>query len=509
MVRTRKSILEMNDQEARRFLLKSSSYFNTSLPNYIDLSVGIEKAVNLLQNATISDLSRSKKALSKSVNVNHRLLVNKDGNYAWRPLQILHPVAYVDLVNEITKKNNWDVVKNKFEEFQTDKRIECISIPIESISSKSDTAETILNWWENLEQAQIRYALEYDYCIHSDITDCYSSIYTHTIPWAVHSKEWAKTHTKPSQGVGNSIDAKIRYLQHGQTNGIPQGSVLMDFISEIVLGYADKLLLDRIKEKGIERFKILRYRDDYRIFSLQKDQAEMIIKLLSEVLSELNLKLNSSKTFLSDDIILDAIKPDKIYWDLKHASFTEKMNNAWKFKLSLQKHLLQVKLLGDKYPNCGSLNKALSEIYKYRVSVLDKRPNDIYQLISIIVDIMQKNPRTLEGCAVILGKIFEFIDVGEINLYLDKILRKFVNTPNTDIVEIWLQRLSLIHSREKTYNAELCKKVSDPKEHVLWNSDWLKDGFDESAIINEESISNLSLTTPSKELDLFISQYGE
>ena len=25
---------------------------------------------------------------------------------------------------------------------------------------------------ENLEQAQISYALEYDYCIHSDITDC-------------------------------------------------------------------------------------------------------------------------------------------------------------------------------------------------------------------------------------------------------------------------------------------------------------------------------------------------
>ena len=506
---TRKSILEMDNQEAKQFLLKSASFFKTSLPNYINLSVVIGKAVDLLKDKPFSELVKHKRSLSEAVDVNHRILANKDGNYAWRPLQILHPIVYVDLVNVITQQNNWRLIKNKFEEFQADKRIECISLPVESISSKSDTAETILNWWENLEQAQIGYALEYEYCIHSDITDCYSSMYTHTIPWALHSKEWAKTHRKNSQGIGNLIDSKIQYLQNGQTNGIPQGNVLMDFIAEIVLGYADKMLLNKIEEAGIEEFKILRYRDDYRIFSVRKDQAEVIIRLLSEVLSDLNLKLNSNKTFLSDNIILDAIKSDKIYWDLKHASFTEKNNNKWKFKLSLQKHLLQVKLLGDKYPNCGSLSKALSEVYTHRVSTLNKRPDDIYQLISILVNIMQKNPRTLEACIVILGKLFEFIAVEEINLYLDKILRKFVNTPNTDIVEIWLQRLSLIHSREKPYSAKLCKKVSDPKGFTLWNSDWLNDGFDESEIINEACISNLSLTTPSKELELFFSQYEE
>ncbi|HAP8913214.1 TPA: hypothetical protein IV321_002778, partial [Enterococcus faecium] len=184
-------------------------------------------------------------------------------------------------------------------------------------------------------------------------------------------------------------------------------------------------------------------------------------------------------------------------------------NSTWEFKLSLQKHLLQIKLLGDKYPNCGSLSKALSEVYRHRISTLSKRPDDINQLISMIVNIMQNNPRTLEACIVILGKLFEFIAVEKINLYLDKILRKFVNTPNTDMVEIWLQRLSLIHSREKLYSAKLCKKISDPKRFSLWNSDWLIDEFDESEIIDEAYISNLSLTTPAKELELFISQYGK
>ena len=35
-------------------------------------------------------------------------------------------------------------------------------------------------------------------------------------------------------------------MRYGQTNGIPQGSVLMDFISEMVLGYIDKLLEEKI-----------------------------------------------------------------------------------------------------------------------------------------------------------------------------------------------------------------------------------------------------------------------
>ena len=38
----------MNHQEAKQFFLKHQ-VFSTSLPNYIDLSVGIEKAVDLLK----------------------------------------------------------------------------------------------------------------------------------------------------------------------------------------------------------------------------------------------------------------------------------------------------------------------------------------------------------------------------------------------------------------------------------------------------------------------------
>ena len=40
----------------------------------------------------------------------------------------------------------------------------------------------------------------------------------------------------------------------------------MDFIAEMVLGFADTELSVRIDSEKIKDFRILRYRDDYRIF---------------------------------------------------------------------------------------------------------------------------------------------------------------------------------------------------------------------------------------------------
>lgn len=151
-----------------------------------------------------------------------------------------------------------------------------------------------MNWWQNLEQASIKYALIYKYCIKTDVTNCYGSIYTHSISWAIHGKQWSKKNRRPSQGIGNMIDSSIQHLQFGQTNGIPQGSVLFDFIAEIVLGYSDLRLSKKLKNIK-EDFKIIRYRDDYRIFSNSKELSEKILRKLSDVLSDLNMHFNSKK----------------------------------------------------------------------------------------------------------------------------------------------------------------------------------------------------------------------
>ena len=77
------------------------------------------------------------------------------------------------------------------------------------------------------------------------------------------------------------------------------------------------------------------------------------MKLLSEVLIELGMKLNSQKTFLSNNVITDSIKKDKLYW------IANKQGDN-----NLQKHLFIIHNLSIKYPNSGSLMKSLLVFYQ-------------------------------------------------------------------------------------------------------------------------------------------------
>ena len=187
-------------------------------------------------------------------------------------------------------------------------------MPVTENLENSAKENQIYEWWQNVEQRSILMALEYNHVLHLDITDCYGALYTHSIVWALHTKKVAKEEKDNKKLIGNIIDCRIQDMSNGQTNGIPQGSVLMDFIAEIVLGYGDLLLTDRLNEKGINDYKIIRYRDDYRIFTKNAQQSAEIAKELSEVLSSLNFKVNTAKTVSNNDLVLGALKPDKIHW---------------------------------------------------------------------------------------------------------------------------------------------------------------------------------------------------
>lgn len=50
-----------------------------------------------------------------------------------------------------------------------------------------------------------------------------------------------------------------------------------------------------LSSKEKEDYQIIRYRDDYRIFSNSREIAEKIVKTLAEVLAELNMHFNQKK----------------------------------------------------------------------------------------------------------------------------------------------------------------------------------------------------------------------
>jgi hypothetical protein len=330
--------------------------------------------------------------------------------------------------------------------------------------------------------------------MHTDITDCYGSIYTHSIPWAIHGKNFAKQNRGTSH-IGNLIDTYVRHMTYGQTNGIPQGSVLMDFIAEIVLGYVDLKLSLKIRRAKITDYKILRYRDDYRIFTNNPQTAEEITKYLTEILIELGMRLNAQKTHVSDNVIQDSIKPDKVYW-----------NSQKKSSKSLQSHLLLIHNLAEKYPNSGSLRKSLDK-FLGRIKELETTKENLKVLISILVDIAYKNPRTYSVICGILSKFLSMIDnSGERDNIIRFIRDKFNKIPNTGLMKIWLQRITLKIDREIFYDEILCKKVNDDEVKV-WNSKWLTYNLEkiinDTPIIDEDVIDELDPVIEHEEISLF------
>ncbi|MCI1857470.1 MAG: hypothetical protein LKI80_04840 [Sporolactobacillus sp.] len=90
---TRKKVTDMTPEQAKSFFLKKSSYISMSLPAYFSFHDCLEQAKKILNQYKLEELSTSRNALSKQNDVNYKILINKDGNYSWRPLQIIHPIG--------------------------------------------------------------------------------------------------------------------------------------------------------------------------------------------------------------------------------------------------------------------------------------------------------------------------------------------------------------------------------------------------------------------------------
>ena len=490
-----RSLLLMTAAQARAFLLKSESYCGIDLPIYFTFSrvlSGVSKEMSSKALNTMSSKPRDHEG------VNYAMLSNKDGRHAWRPFELIHPALYVSLVHKITEINQWKVIRERFKEFQQLGNIKCLSVPLEATPQRKDKAAQILNWWQGIEQGSIELALEYNYAFHADITDCYAAIYTHSIAWSVHGKAKAKAARNNKALIGNIIDCHIQDMRHGQTNGIPQGSILMDFISELVLGYADLGLSDRLKASGITEYRILRYRDDYRIFVQSPQIGEAILKALTETLIELGLKLNASKTTGAQLIVSNALKPDKRAWLRSRQG-----------DLSLQKHLLIIHAHGHDFSNSGSLTVALTHFHE-RLNLI-KRINNPLVLVSIATDIAYTSPKAFPVCSAIISKLLSVLTAKSERVNtIHKIHAKLSQLPNTGHMEVWLQRISHSFVPALSYKETLCRLVKgDPI--ALWNNDWinskeLKAALDPAKIVNRAKLRSLKAVVRPKEIEVFASE---
>lgn len=489
---TERHVLAMTAKQARAFFLKPESYCRVDLPPYFDFGRVLRPVDKFLGRKPLSSASSKPR---DHEGVNYTFYSNKDGKYAWRPFQLIHPAIYVELTRQMTEPVAWKHIQSRFKAFATNPKLSCLSLPLASLTMRKDQAAQVLNWWQGIEQSSIELALDFNYVYHADITDCYASVYTHSIVWALHTKSIAKTSKRVKSLIGNMIDDRLQDMQQGQTNGIPQGSVLVDLLAEMVLGHADLELSTRLGSMCVTEYRILRYRDDYRIFVNSPETGERILKTLTEVLLELGLKLSASKTSSAVSVIPSSMKIDKKQW-----------MRGRQGDRNLQKHLLLIHCHSTDFPNAGSLLIALDEVYRRLIET--KTVRNIIQMVSIAADIGFHSPRCFPVCAAIISILLSRFETKKERLAaLSRIQTKLAQLPNNGHLEVWQQRMSYAFNPKISYPENLCKLVEGTAAE-LWSSVWITDKalkkmLDPKRIVNRAVLGSLRPIVRRAEFSLF------
>ena len=509
------------------------SYCSFDLPHYFDFDqvLGVSRKLVEQKKELVNLCERVDGRNRKPENydgVNHVIIANKDGKLGWRMFSLIHPILYADLVCLLTEESNWNLVIQRIRKLEKDKQISSCGWPVETITNKqSQKKAQIAAWWKLVEQRSIELALDYKYLYTTDIASCYSSIYTHSIPWAMHGykkeKERVRSRATPLN-LGEKIDEKLRNMSCGQTNGIPQGSILMDFIAEIFLSYVDKILALQIRKKKINDYHIIRFRDDYRVFTNKPTDAEFIIKELGAILMQFGLALNYSKTIASVDIVRSAIKLDKvdaILEGLDDATHELTRHSMCRKKINAQRILLRLCDFADSHQNAGELVILLNRFYSLLNSELKVRKKSKYRavigndevpvLISMLTHLTYNNPRVYPQFTAILSLLLSRLSDEKKKLYLDKVRRKFSDLPNTSFLDIWLQRIYAKVGCEDDFAASLCK-LARGETVAIWNSEWLdtniKKQIEACSLIDSAKMNQKTFIVEQVEVDAFVQLYS-
>lgn len=147
------------------------------------------------------------------------------------------------------------------------------------------------------------------YLLKADIAQFYPSIYTHSIPWRVHTKAVAKRNRRNSL-YGNKLDAELQASNFGQTKGIAIGPDTSLGVAELLLSKVDAELKSKTNMIAGCRFI-----DDMEYSFANYHDAQHALAVLETLLLEYELQLNMNKTEI---IVLPDIIESKFVSELRH-----------------------------------------------------------------------------------------------------------------------------------------------------------------------------------------------
>jgi hypothetical protein len=209
-----------------------------------------------------------------------------------RMLSIPNPLPHAILSNQIVA--GWPEIQAVFlpSPISLSFPISSNNRAVESLFSRND--ETSL---------RARRSVGCRYLLTADIVRFYPSIYTHSIPWALHTKTVARN-DPDNLLLGNRLDVCVRESQDKQTGGIPIGPDTSFVLGEIISSAMDWQLeqaLGNIPLRGT------RFIDDYNLYFETRGDAERGIAAIHGVARSFELEINDTKTEISE--LPEALEP--------------------------------------------------------------------------------------------------------------------------------------------------------------------------------------------------------
>jgi hypothetical protein len=193
-----------------------------------------------------------------------------------RNMEILHPFAFANLTR--TLKASWEEWKH----------IE--SNPSSSLRVTDHYDKRIFSMIPNSNIDDLIHP-GCKFLAKVDVTNFYSSIYTHAIPWAVYGIEEAKSKINVKNDWANKLDEAARIARRKETTGVSVGPGTSAIIGEIMMGSVDHTLRDL-------GYGFQRYIDDYYYPCNTRERAETFVHDVRDALLQLKLAIHPIKTHI-------------------------------------------------------------------------------------------------------------------------------------------------------------------------------------------------------------------
>lgn len=203
-----------------------------------------------------------------------------------RHLGIPNPMNYYKLCSFIS--SNWDSIKEHFKKQTQNQKQKVSRIHIRKMKDEKTIFQMNYKNYRADGPGEVDFLLGAKYVVNADISTCFPSMYTHSLPWALVGRNYAKKNRDKHHWF-NQLDFYVRGTTNGETHGILIGPHASNILSEIILVCIDSDLVD----KG---WKYIRNIDDYTCYVSSYEDAQRFLVDINDALKKYNLMLNHKKT---------------------------------------------------------------------------------------------------------------------------------------------------------------------------------------------------------------------